>query len=137
MLLAVLGPCTVWLLDPLSWGLWPHSSSSLSVCLPVESTSHFERRPQIPCRVFADPPGRRGGGGIGSSAVHIRSRSARLSVHDFIECLTGEPGLAGKGELMFFCLSVPAGLFLSPFSCAQLVSQRPLGLWSAVAAASR
>lgn len=44
---------------------------ALTTVSTAKSTSYFERRPQIPCRVFADPPGRRGGGGIGSSTVHI------------------------------------------------------------------
>lgn len=109
-----------------------HTDSSLR--LSVESTSHFERRPQIPCRVFADPPGRRGGGGIGSSAVHLRSRSARLSVHDFIECLTGEPGLVGKGELAVFSSTLPVGSGGAVFVALLLRAARvaaAAGLWSA------
>lgn len=52
---------------------------ALAAVSAAESTSHFERRPQIPCRVFADPPGRRGGGGIGSSAVHIHYNHHAIS----------------------------------------------------------
>lgn len=56
--------------DRMPWGRSDHAHArTLSA---AKSTSHFERRPQIPCRVFADPPGRRGGGGIGSSTVHRR-----------------------------------------------------------------
>lgn len=102
----------------------------------VESTSHFQRRPQIPCRVFADPPGRRGGGGIGSSAVHIRSRSARLSIHDFTAHLTGEAGPRWEGELASFflhtsCWFGPGPLFVALFLRAAPCRSDQLGLWSA------
>lgn len=62
---------------------------ALTTVSAAESTSHFERRPQIPCRVFADPPGRRGGGGIGSSAVHTHTVIATPLAHDLIGSLTG------------------------------------------------